>query len=111
MFDEAKANEFYSDFLGFNVAFEHRFGENMPLYRGYTFGDFEIHLSEHHGDCSPGGAVRVEMSGLDDYHASLLGKDYKFAGPGIENQPWGYREFYVMDPFHNRLTFCEKSPA
>lgn len=32
IFDEAKAREFYVDFLGFKVDWEHRFGENFPLY-------------------------------------------------------------------------------
>jgi hypothetical protein len=33
-FDEAKAREFYLDFLGFQVVFEHRFEPGMPLYMG-----------------------------------------------------------------------------
>ncbi len=32
IFDVAKAMEFYIDFLGFSVDWEHRFGENFPLY-------------------------------------------------------------------------------
>ena len=32
MFDEAKAREFYLEFLGFNVEFEHRFEPGTPLY-------------------------------------------------------------------------------
>jgi hypothetical protein len=31
-FDEAKAKEFYVDFLGFTVDWEHRFEDNTPLY-------------------------------------------------------------------------------
>jgi hypothetical protein len=32
IFDEAKAREFYVEFLGFKIDWEHRFGENSPLY-------------------------------------------------------------------------------
>ena len=32
IFDEAKACEFYIDFLGFMIDFEHRFGDDFPLY-------------------------------------------------------------------------------
>jgi len=32
IFDEAKAKEFYIDFLGFRVDWEHRFEEGLPLY-------------------------------------------------------------------------------
>ena len=34
IFDEAKAQEFYLDYLGFEVTFEHRYEENTPLYIG-----------------------------------------------------------------------------
>ena len=32
IFDEAKAREFYVDFLGFQVDWEHRFEPGLPLY-------------------------------------------------------------------------------
>ena len=32
IFDEAKAREFYVDFLGFRVDWEHRFEPGLPLY-------------------------------------------------------------------------------
>jgi catechol 2,3-dioxygenase-like lactoylglutathione lyase family enzyme len=32
IFDEAKALEFYVDFLGFKVDWQHRFEANFPLY-------------------------------------------------------------------------------
>jgi hypothetical protein len=32
IFDEAKAKEFYVDFIGFSVDWEHRFGDNFPLF-------------------------------------------------------------------------------
>ena len=47
IFDEAKAREFYLDYLGFEVTFEHRYEENTPLYIGITRQGCEIHLSEH----------------------------------------------------------------
>lgn len=31
IFDEAKAREFYIDWLGFSVDWEHRFNSNTPL--------------------------------------------------------------------------------
>ncbi|TIS73102.1 MAG: VOC family protein, partial [Mesorhizobium sp.] len=34
MFDTVKAREFYLNFLGFEVRFEHRFDDNAPLYMG-----------------------------------------------------------------------------
>ena len=37
-FDAAKAREFYVDFLGFKVDWEHRFGDNFPLYMQVSRG-------------------------------------------------------------------------
>jgi hypothetical protein len=39
MFDVAKAREFYLDYLGFSVEFEHRFHENAPLFMGIVFSE------------------------------------------------------------------------
>ena len=107
IFDEAKAREFYVDFLGFNVDWEHRFEPGTPLYMQVSKDGCVLHLSEHYGDCSPGAAVRIETSNLDDFHAQLASKHYKYARPGIERMPWGTRDMSVKDPFGNRLTFTD----
>lgn len=52
IFDEAKAREFYIDFLGFTQIFEHRFGDNFPIYIGISHSGCVLHLSEHHGDAT-----------------------------------------------------------
>ncbi|GJN78769.1 hypothetical protein PLIIFM63780_002278 [Purpureocillium lilacinum] len=54
IFDIVKADEFYVGYLGFNIDWEHRFGDNAPLYRQVSRGGLALHLSEHHGDGSPG---------------------------------------------------------
>jgi catechol 2,3-dioxygenase-like lactoylglutathione lyase family enzyme len=108
VFDEAKAREFYIDFLGFTIDWEHRFGPNFPLYAQISRDDCILHLSEHHGDCSPGAAIRIETAALDDLLAELRAHDYKYAKPDIEHAPWGERVLSVRDPFGNRLTFFER---
>jgi hypothetical protein len=50
IFDIRKADEFYQEFLGFSVDWDHRFDANAPLYRQISRGDLILHLSEHHGD-------------------------------------------------------------
>src|SRR5690606_39115192 len=49
IFDEPKAREFYLEFLGFTVEFEHRFEANLPLYMGVRRSELRLHLSAHHG--------------------------------------------------------------
>jgi uncharacterized glyoxalase superfamily protein PhnB len=108
IFDEAKAREFYVDFLGFKVDFEHRFEPGLPLYMQVSRDGCVLHLSEHYGDASPGSALRIETADLDAYQRELLAKGYKFARPGIEAMPWGTRDMSIQDPFGNRLTFTSK---
>ena len=108
-FDEAKAREFYVDFLGFEVTFEHRFEPDLPLYMGLRLGETELHLSEHHGDCAPGARVRIQTTGLKAYAATLRAKNYGFARPGEPNEaPWGELDLTIGDPFGNRITFYER---
>lgn len=107
IFDEAKAKEFYIDFLEFSIEFEHRFEEDFPLYVGITKGNWILHLSEHHGDVCPGSSVRLQMEGVEAFQQQLLGKQYKYARPGCEKMEWGTLEMTISDPFGNRLTFYE----
>jgi len=105
MFDEVKAREFYVDFLGFNIDWDHRFSDNAPLYMQISRDDCVLHLSEHHGDCSPGAAMRIECEDIDAFQKELDAKHYKYGRPGINETPWGSRDVDVKDPFGNRLTF------
>lgn len=109
IFDEEKAKEFYLEFLGFSLDWEHRFEDDLPLYLQISYGNCIIHLSEHHGDCSPGAALRIEVENLKMFHANLLAKQYKYARPGIETTPFDTLEVSLVDPFGNRLQFFERN--
>jgi catechol 2,3-dioxygenase-like lactoylglutathione lyase family enzyme len=106
-FDEGKAREFYVDWLGFAVDWEHRFEPGTPLYMQVSRAGVVLHISEHHGDGSPGVHVRVEVVGLREFHAELIGKLYKNNRPGLERPEWGGIEMTVIDPVNNRITFAE----
>ena len=105
IFDDNKAREFYQDFLGFERDWEYRHEADLPTCMGISRGDCVLHLSEHHGDCTPGSSIRIQVDEIDAFHAELVEKKYRHARPGIDDMPWGTREFYVMDPFGNRLNF------
>lgn len=106
MFDEAKAREFYLGFLGFTVEFEHRFEPGLPLYLGLRRGELQLHLSEHHGDATPGSTLFVPMKGIETLREELSDKRYGFSRPDIVEQGWG-KVLEVCDPFGNRIRFCE----
>jgi uncharacterized glyoxalase superfamily protein PhnB len=107
IFDIAKADEFYQGFLGFSVDWDHRFEPDMPLYRQISRGNLLIHLSEHHGDGSPGARIRVMMQGVEAFHREISTKGYRYMRPGLETTPWGTIETGVIDPFGNLIRFCE----
>ncbi len=112
-FDEAQARAFYVDFLGFTVDWQHRFGENFPLYQQVSLGGCVLHLTGHHGDCCPGGAVRIpvaDVATLQAFQQRLLAADYRHAKPGLQDTPWGTREMAITDPSGNRLTFFAELP-
>lgn len=109
-FDEAKAREFYVDWLGFTVDWEHRFEPNTPLYMQVSRDGLVLHISEHHGDGSPGSHLRVEVTGLREFHRELIDKRYKNNRPGLEHPEWGGTEMTVIDPVNNRITFAEADP-
>lgn len=107
-FDEAKARGFYVDWLGFEWTGEHRFHAGVPLYAFLRLGAFHLHLSEHHGDATPGSTAIVYVERLEEWHQRLA--PYPNMRTGLEALPWGI-EMVVTDPFGNRLRFLEQSAS
>ncbi|WP_425390783.1 glyoxalase superfamily protein [Ekhidna sp.] len=108
IFDYKKTIEFYVDWLGFKIDWEHRFHDDAPIYLQVSNGNMVLHLTEHHGDCSPGAKVFINCSGLKEFHKGLKKKNYKYNNPGISKAPWKDLCMEVTDPFHNKLIFNEK---
>ena len=107
IFDVARAKDFYVDYLGFTVDFEHRFAPDLPLYMSVSRAGLTLHLSEHHGDGTPGSVAYVYTSGVEDLQRELNDKKYRHNRPGLQQQDWGMLELTVVDPFNNRITFGE----
>jgi catechol 2,3-dioxygenase-like lactoylglutathione lyase family enzyme len=107
IFDLEKAKEFYVGWLGCKLDWEHQFEANLPLYMQVSRGNLVLHLSEHHGDSTPGAVVFVDMKGIEDFHRELLAKNYKYNRPGLELTEWNSKCVSVIDPFGNRIRFNE----
>ncbi|NKQ13631.1 glyoxalase superfamily protein [Pseudomonas sp. SST3] len=105
IFDEGKAKEFYLEFLGMNLDWEHRFEPGFPTYMQVSKGNLVFHLSEHSGDCTPGSKIFVNVSDLEAFYHEVTSRPYKYSKPAIEQAPWGDRCFTVTDPFSNRVLF------
>ena len=106
IFDIDKARRFYLDYLGFTVDWEHRFSNDAPLYMQVSRGAMVLHLSEHHGDGTPGSVVYVETQGVRDFHAELQTRDYPYLNPGVDTDEIGTC-MTLLDPFANTLRFNE----
>jgi len=107
IFSLEKAREFYLDFLGFKVDWEHRFEPDAPVFMRVSRDAIAFHLSEHHGDGTPGSIAYVYMTGVKELHRELSEKNYRYNRPGLQVQEWGMTELTVTDPFNNRITFGE----
>jgi ribosomal-protein-alanine N-acetyltransferase len=110
IFDVAKAKEFYVDYLGFHVDWEHRFDENAPLYMQVSRDGLVLHLSEHYGDACPGSTAFVRVTGLEEFHREITAKKYGYLRPGLEQTFHESRCVELTDPFGNRLRLDESNP-
>ena len=100
--------EFYGR-LGFEVEWEHRFGEDFPLFASIKREAWHLFLSEHGGDAVPYGLVYLYTRDID-----ALFEKWLEAGVGAEpphDQPWGMREVQLVDPDGNRLRVGSPVPS
>jgi extradiol dioxygenase family protein len=110
MFDVAATKRFYVEYLGCSLDWCDGEGDR-PVYMQVSRGDLVLHLSTHHDDGTPGGAVLVETQDVDTLHAELRERGYPFLNPGVEPGPGGGREMQLIDPSSNRLRFYERAEA
>jgi hypothetical protein len=91
--------------LGFSADWHHRFDENAPLYRQISRHGLILHLSEHHGDGSPGARLRVMMRGVREFRREISTKGYRYMRLGLETTEWSTIETGAIDPFGNMIRF------
>jgi hypothetical protein len=113
IFDRAKAHEFYLDYLGFTLDWEHPFHgpRTGPTYTQISRGTLILHLSEHHGDGTPGQVVYIPATGVRELHAELQTKNSPFLNPGIDPSPGDDQGtcLNLLDPFGNTLRIDERT--
>jgi catechol 2,3-dioxygenase-like lactoylglutathione lyase family enzyme len=110
-YDYDKAIEFYVNWLGFKVDWEHEFEPGTPKFMQVSLRDIILYISEHHGDGSPGVRIAIDdFKGLREYHRQLIDKKYKYNRPGINVPEWDPATISVtvIDPVGNQITFNEK---
>jgi uncharacterized glyoxalase superfamily protein PhnB len=105
--DYEKAKAFYVTGLGFAIDWEHRFEPHFPVFMQLTHGDLTFYLSQHTGDCQPGGLVFLYVPDVDAWYAGITARGIACESPP-EDQPWGMRDFRVKDPFGNTLDIATR---
>ena len=111
MLDEARAQAFYVDFLGYQVEWEHRFGEESegsPLYMQVRLGDSVLHLNGHAGEGDPVAEVRVPVRDVEGFCEQLRsrtppgGEMPEVVDPRYEGK---LTDLNLVDPSGNLVVF------
>lgn len=109
IFGGDRAFAFYTDYLGFQWDWPETFGDHEPIYAQVSRGGAKLHLSEHHGDASPGAAVVLISPDVNALEAQLR-RHPSTVHPVVETADWGL-SLTVQDPFNNRLTFLQATTS
>lgn len=96
------ATNFYVDQLGFEKVFA------AGPYVGVRFGLAVIHLNGGHDrwNARPT-SVRVTIRGIEAYHRELDALSLVMDDERLQQTSVGHRQFSVLDPSENRITFVQ----
>ena len=108
--DERRAVAFLEDALGF-VELRHE-GRGLVILRR---DQVEMHLWVADGS-APGAerhlagtvSCRIEVTGVDELHQHCQAMGVVHPNAPLAAQPWGTREFAVLDPDNNLITLYER---
>lgn len=85
--DYDQAIDFYVHFLGLKINWEHRFGEDEPVYMQVSRNNLTLHLSEN-ARFQTGTIPFVETKGIKDFHKELTDRNTKNSVPAVEEIKW-----------------------
>lgn len=104
--DEARSLAFYVEALGFSVDWSHRFEPGFPVFMQLTREGQTIFLTQHSGECQPGGAVYFIVPDAKALCEAFIARGATPTNP-LADTPWGTCEFAMTDPDGNRLRFAQ----
>lgn len=97
---------YYVNTLGFEVFGTHRSTDYLMVQKD----NIQIHFFVHN-TLNPSenyGQVYIRVNNIEAIYQSLLDKNVAIHPNGhLATKPWGQREFSLLDPDHNLLTFGE----
>ncbi|MBD8081389.1 bleomycin resistance protein [Chryseobacterium caseinilyticum] len=106
MRNKAETKKYYIDKLGFEQLRSDDFPDYLMLRKDHIEIHFflfaEINPKENYG------MVYIRVSDIDVLYQSLLDARVKIHPNGsLQTKPWGQKEFSLLDPDFNLLTFGE----
>ncbi|MCE3264791.1 MAG: Glyoxalase/bleomycin resistance protein/dioxygenase [Pseudoduganella sp.] len=103
------ASKPFYESLGFREVWSHQFEPGLPTFSSMAFDGMEVFLTEHAGDCQPGGLVHFYVADVDALYDDFL--EYGVAVETAPNNDLGpdLRVMSVLDPDHNRLKFLTQT--
>jgi uncharacterized glyoxalase superfamily protein PhnB len=99
--DMDRALLYYDETLGFRTKMTMPGGEYAVVERD----DVALHLFRADEACSPM-SLHLFASGIDALYEEVQDKGADLKQP-LKRQPWGNRDFRVLDPFGNEIKFTE----
>ena len=100
--DARASAAFYCDVLGFQLDWEHQFGEGFPLYMQVSRDPLFLHLSEHSGGIAEGDFF-VRVPDVDAVYGEIVERGHQPPSAPID-QEYGMRDFRVVDPDGHNIT-------
>ena len=106
MRDKAVTKDYYLNKLGFQLFGDNDFDGYLMVYKDkiqiHFFEFKELDPNENYGQ------VYIRTNGIDKLYRSFLDKKISIHPNGpLKTKPWGQREFSLLDPDKNLLTFGE----
>ncbi|MDH4058401.1 MAG: VOC family protein [Cyclobacteriaceae bacterium] len=106
MRDKAATRDFYLNKLGFRESGTVDYNEYVMIEKDniqiHFFEFKDLNLKENYGQ------VYIRTDDIDNLYQSLIEKKIKIHHAGhLQIKPWGQKEFSLLDPDFNLLTFGE----
>jgi hypothetical protein len=98
--------EYYINKLGFEVFGNYQLTDYLMVQKD----NIQIHFFAHNtlNPIENYGQVYIRVKDIDAFYQSLFDKKVVIHPNGhLATKPWGQREFSLLDPDHNLLTFGE----
>lgn len=106
MRDKAITKAYYIDQLGFRSVGTSDYPDYLLLQKDHIqlhfFAFKDLDPAENYGQ------VYIRVAGIEAFYQELLSRKVAIHPNGpLQTKPWGQKEFSLLDPDHNLLTFGE----